>query len=137
MYVVKWAARLIETWEYYLVKRYVCYKLVNMLLTMPSNALPLHLNQTFPHIIWIFTEGEGDGIECKLPLNFISTLKVQKLRSLQYYSKRMNKPYMLTLQGGFWKMEKLVKPLRALKTSGFNFEKWPFYNQEKLFGKIW
>ena len=30
------------------------------LLTMPSNVLPLH--QTFPHIIWIFTEDEGDGI---------------------------------------------------------------------------
>ena len=28
---------------------------------MPSNVLPLHLKQTFLHIIWIFTEGEGDG----------------------------------------------------------------------------
>ena len=26
---------------------------------MPSNVLPLHLKQTFPPIIWIFTEGEG------------------------------------------------------------------------------
>ena len=33
---------------------------------MPSNVLPLHLKQTFPHIIWIFTEGEGDGIESRL-----------------------------------------------------------------------
>ena len=29
---------------------------------MPSNGLPLHLKQTNPLIIWIFTEGEGDGI---------------------------------------------------------------------------
>ena len=27
------------------------------LLTTPSNVLPLHLKQTFPPIIWIFTEG--------------------------------------------------------------------------------
>ena len=25
--------------------------------------LPLHLKQTFPHMIWIFTEGEGDKAE--------------------------------------------------------------------------
>ena len=32
-------------------------------LTMSSNVLPLNLKQTFPPIIWIFTEGEGDGME--------------------------------------------------------------------------
>ena len=31
-----------------------------------EDALPLHLKQTFPPIIWIFTEGEGDGIESRL-----------------------------------------------------------------------
>ena len=36
------------------------------LLTMPSNVLPLHLKQTFPPIIWIFTEGEGDEIKSSL-----------------------------------------------------------------------
>ena len=44
------------------------------LLTMPSNVLPLHLKQTFPPIIWIFTVGEGDGIESRLPLKIFSTL---------------------------------------------------------------
>ena len=29
-------------------------------------VLPLHLKQTFPPIFWIFTEGEGDGIKCRL-----------------------------------------------------------------------
>ena len=28
----------------------------------------------FPHIIWIFTEGEGDGIESMLPFEIFSTL---------------------------------------------------------------
>ena len=42
------------------------------LLTMPSNVLPLHLKQ----IIWIFTEGEGDGIESRLPFKIFSTLSV-------------------------------------------------------------
>ena len=32
------------------------------LLTTTSNVLPLHLKQTFPPIIWIFIESEGDGI---------------------------------------------------------------------------
>ena len=33
------------------------------ILTMPKNVLPLYLKQTFPPIIWIFTEVEGDGID--------------------------------------------------------------------------
>ena len=40
------------------------------LLTTPSNFLPLQLNQTFPTI----TEGEGDGIESRLPFKIFSTL---------------------------------------------------------------
>ena len=44
------------------------------LLTMPSNVLPLHLKQTFPPIIWIFTEGESDGIKSRLPFKFFSSL---------------------------------------------------------------
>ena len=35
---------------------------------------PLHLKQTFPPIILIFTEGEGDGIESRLPFKISSTL---------------------------------------------------------------
>ena len=42
------------------------------LLTAPSNVLPLHLKQTFPPIIWIFTE--GDGIKSRLPFEILSTL---------------------------------------------------------------
>ena len=44
------------------------------LLTTPSNVLPLHLKQTFLPIIWIFTEGEGDGINSRLPFKIFSTL---------------------------------------------------------------
>ena len=43
------------------------------LLTTLSNVLPLHLKKTFPPVIWIFTEGEGDGIESRLPFKKIST----------------------------------------------------------------
>ena len=42
---------------------------------MPSNALPLRLKQTFPPMIWIFTEAEGDEIESSLPFKIFSTLK--------------------------------------------------------------
>ena len=40
------------------------------LLTTPSNVLPLYLKQTFPPIILIFNEGEGDVVE------FISPFKI-------------------------------------------------------------
>ena len=43
-----------------------------------GNVLPLHLKQTFPPIIWIFTEGEGDGIEYRLSFKFFSTLQKQE-----------------------------------------------------------
>ena len=43
------------------------------LLTKPSNALPLHLTQTFPPITWIFIEGEGDGIESRKRFKKFST----------------------------------------------------------------
>ena len=53
---------------------------------MPSNVLPLDLKQTFPPTIWIFTEGEGDGIEIRLPFKIFSTLPqmVQNPTSCQY-----------------------------------------------------
>ena len=41
---------------------------------MPSNVLPLHLKKTFLPIFCIFTEGEGDGIETRLPFKIFSTL---------------------------------------------------------------
>ena len=44
------------------------------MLTTPSNVSSLHLKQIFPPIIWIFTKGEGDGIESRLPLKIFSTL---------------------------------------------------------------
>ena len=39
---------------------------------MPSNVLFLHLKETFPPIIGIFTE--GDGIKSRLPFKIFSTL---------------------------------------------------------------
>ena len=41
------------------------------LLTTPSNFLPLHLEQTFPPVTRVFTEGVG--IESKLPSKIFST----------------------------------------------------------------
>ena len=55
-------------------------KLLKKMLTTPSNYLPLHLKQTFPPMIWIYTEDEGDGIKSKLPFRIFSTLsKIPKL----------------------------------------------------------
>ena len=52
------------------------------LLTMPSNVLLLHLKQTFPPIIWIFTEGKGDGIISRLPFEIFSTLTNTQYRKI-------------------------------------------------------
>jgi hypothetical protein len=58
----------------------------SLLTTPSSNVLPLHLKQTFPPIIWIFTEREGDGIESRLPFKMFSTL----LFSLYTYLKMLS-----------------------------------------------
>ena len=52
------------------------------LLIKPSNVLPLHLKQTFPPIIRIFNEGEGDGIEFRLPFKIFSTYLPKQSRKL-------------------------------------------------------
>ena len=49
------------------------------LLIMTSNVLSLHLKQTFPPIIRIFTEGKGDEIESRLPFKIFFTLPLNKL----------------------------------------------------------
>ena len=48
---------------------------------MPSNVLPLQLKQTFPAIIWTFTEVEGDQIESMLVFKIFSTLTTQMYAS--------------------------------------------------------
>ena len=55
----------------------VVIKLLNTksLLTMPSKILPLCLKQTFPPIIWVSTESEGDEIKSRLPFTIFLTLR--------------------------------------------------------------
>ena len=53
------------------------------LLTTPSNVLPLHLKQTFPPLIWIFTE--GDWIKSRLPFKIFSTLFEQSKKSHSHF----------------------------------------------------
>ena len=49
------------------------------MLTSPSNVLPYYVKQTFPLMILIFTEGEGDGIESRLPFKIFSILIIAML----------------------------------------------------------
>ena len=48
------------------------------MLATPSDVLSLHLKQTFPPKILIFTEGEGDGIKSRLPFKIFSTITNSK-----------------------------------------------------------
>ena len=63
-----------KLWSYILLGGVNIFFVFKSLLRMPSNVLPLHLKQTFQLIIWIFIEGEGDGIESRLPFKIFSTL---------------------------------------------------------------
>ena len=111
------------------------------LLTTPSNVLPLHLKQIFPPMIWIFTEGEGDRIESRLPFKIFSTLLHWGL-PLKYYNLRWN----YFLSGGIWNVlekdisisSQIARELchsslsGAFETSTFSkfvishFKGWPF-----------
>ena len=54
----------------------------------PSNVLPYYLKQTFPPIIWIFTEGnKGDGIKSRLPFKIFSTLNFSLYLKIKSYFK--------------------------------------------------
>ena len=48
--------------------------------TKPSNVLPLHLKQTFPPIVWIFTK--GDGIKFRIHFKIFSTLSVPEISQI-------------------------------------------------------
>ena len=82
------------------------------LLTMPSNVLPSHLKQTFPPIIWIFTEGEGDGIESRLLFKIFSTLTATT-KTLNLYHIECILTYLI-----FNKLEKMFVTFA-------NILKWP------------
>ena len=73
-YVHKWICNL----RYFLNQEFTVqmslWSEFKSLLTMPNNVLPLHLKQILLPIIWIFTEGEGDRIKSRLPLEIFSTL---------------------------------------------------------------
>ena len=81
--------------------------LFKRLLTTPSNDLPLHLKQPFPPIIWIFTEGEGDGIESRLPFKIFTTLL-----NLNFYNKELLINFHFILN--FWKTVWMLKNDRIL-----------------------
>ena len=53
------------------------------LLTMHSNVLSLHLKQTFPSIIWIFTE--GDRIESRPSFKIFSTLRTAQITVFPWF----------------------------------------------------
>ena len=44
-------------------------------------VLPFYLKQTFPPLIWMFTEGEGDGIKSRLPFKIFSTLREKSIKT--------------------------------------------------------
>ena len=87
---LKWVNKAKLCWVNKLYKLFV----FKSLLTTPTNVLPLHLNQTFLHIIWSFTKGEGDGIESRLHFKIFSSLLENLIRYLPLY--------FLLLESGFF-----------------------------------
>ena len=52
-----------------------------------QDCFAFHPKQTFPHIIWIFIDNEGDGIKFRLPFKIFSTLFYDRL--LGEFSKKL------------------------------------------------
>ena len=74
------------------------------LLTSTSNVLPLHLKQTFPPIVWIFTEDQGDGLESRLSFKIFSTLAIQ-LPQMSYYDPCKHCAGPIRIQNLLWRSE--------------------------------
>ena len=70
------------------------------MLTTPSNVWPLHLKQTFPTIILIFIEGEGDGMKSRLLFKIFTTLliSIKKNLHLCYHFQMKLKSWFLLCQ---------------------------------------
>ena len=79
---------------------------------MPRNVLPLYLKQTFLHTIWIFTEGEDDGINTRLPFKFFSTLQNSLLEFSPFFSTRKwNLPNPIDI---IWAISEIFENINAL-----------------------
>ena len=72
------------------------------------SVLPLHLKQTFPPIIWIFNEGEGDEIEFRLPFKIFSTKVYRRIAfhefliSLFLFLRSINCSWVFLVETTFW-----------------------------------
>ena len=74
--------------------------------TTPSNVLPLHLEQTFPLIIWIFIESEGDGIESRLLFKIFSTLPTIRTKCLYFFFQNCNTLHHVDWWDSLWTKNK-------------------------------
>ena len=90
-------------------------------LIMPSNVLLLCLEQTFPPKIWIFTEGEDDEIESRLPFKIFFTLKKLRKESLKVIFFR----YFLSATS-MLKVSFIFKPTRICRKWGLKHD-WNFF----------
>ena len=80
---------------------FTCLFAFKSLLSTPSNVLPLYLKQTFPPIIGIFTEGESDGMESRLPFKsfllyqFSALVEEVENNSIVYLSLNNDRPFLM------------------------------------------
>ena len=106
------------------------------LLTMPCNVLPLHLKQTFPPIIWIFTEGKADGIKSRLP--YFRVWFPRKLFFFEFNLKYVLWPFVTVHTGTEtiqeWKLFAEIRYL--LKNFYFNIEFWWIQKWIKIFIRL-
>ena len=77
--------------------------------------MPLHLEPTFPLIIWIYTEGEDDGIESRLSPKifytyFNNTVQIQLKDQLFYEKKKENHLNLLFFQEALNPKVKIADP---------------------------
>ena len=83
---------------------------------MLTNVLTLHLKSTFPPMIWIFTEGEGDGIFLNL-----------------FYLLTFN--YLFFITEAATDIIQKVEARRGFKTHAWYLQMWLFYKRYNWISK--
>ena len=79
-----------------------------MLVDNAPQCLPLYLEQIFPPVIWIFTEGEGDGIKSRLPFKIFSTLtKWFNYSWIMFFFRQVHNDYKNGRQNRFDQIKKI------------------------------
>ena len=102
-----------------------------MFVDIPQQCFAMLPQVNFPAIIWIFTDGEGDGIESRLSSQIFSTLTSRKVRILLSLAFKQTgvKNYICVQRSLVFRMGRMLTSWRSLYTlpSYLSCKNWNLY----------